>query len=535
MSLALALVMVFSLTTGASAAQPKAEQVAASINYDITVTFNGEAKALSNVNGKQVYPVSYEGTTYVPIRAIGYLLGLNVDWDQATRTVLLDKPANGQTADVKTAKPDDPKKTGTEAIRPVIDPGITVKYNGEVQTMKTATGAVVYPMIDGGTTYLPIRAVSNMLGLDVDWEQSTQTVKLTNTAKEKITVTGMDGKVYEFDADITPEELARIMHDIDLGIGDISDIVDNSTHDTLGDFKTSPNAEYVTETHVTNGWFSIDWTNAANGYIRIKLDEKATEYVHGYVRIAWIGQDGKAASDEYKIYSGEWFTIPLTGGDNEYAVSVRMVWQVAELPESIRGVSIPTLTARFNADINDGASRWVLSTPEIDFEHSPNTCAKALEITKNCKTDAEKITAVFNWVASNIKYDYALFENHSSFPSNEKDYNYYTNPDRILAAKSGVCEHFAVLMTAMLRSIGVECKYVEGFMKFNGSTTFTEGSLKGFAAHAWVSVSPDITGLDKKALGAGTDADGWTRLDPTNADSKSFTSNDDNYRVNMDK
>lgn len=537
MALALALSIGF-IPVNAYAAQaqdqPKAgaEQVAANINYDITVTFNGEAKALSNVNGQQVYPVLYGGTTYVPIRAIGYLLGLNVDWDQATRTVLLDKPANGQTADVKTAKPDDPKKTGTEAIRPVIDPGITVKYNGEVQTMKTATGAVVYPMIDGGTTYLPIRAVSNMLGLDVDWEQATQTVKLTNTAKEKITVTGMDGKVYEFDADITPEELARIMHDIDLGIGDISDIVDNSTHDTLGDFKTSPNAEYVTETHVTNGWFSIDWTNAANGYVRIKLDEKATEYVHGYVRIAWIGQDGKAASDEYKIYSGEWFTIPLTGGDNEYAVSVRMVWQVAELPESVRGVRIPTLTARFNADINDGASRWVLSTPEIDFEHSPNTCAKALEITKNCKTDAERITAVFNWVASNIKYDYALFENitarktadpgkrpPSLFPSNEKDYNYYTNPDRILAAKSGVCEHYAALMTAMLRSLGVECKCVGGFADANHDVNQNFSKLD---AHAWVAVNPKTGELNKTALGAGNsvdpktnEPDGWIRLDPT--------------------
>ena len=60
-ALALALALVLSLTTGASAAQPKAEQVAASINYDITVEFNGEAKALSNVNGQQVYPVLYGG------------------------------------------------------------------------------------------------------------------------------------------------------------------------------------------------------------------------------------------------------------------------------------------------------------------------------------------------------------------------------------------------------------------------------------------------------------------------------------------
>ena len=484
-ALALALALVLSLTTGASAAQPKAEQVAASINYDITVEFNGEAKALSNVNGQQVYPVLYGGTTYVPIRAIGYLLGLNVNWEQSTRTVLLDKPGDGQTADIKTAKPDDPKKTGTQAIKPVIDPGITVKYNGEAQTMKTATGATVYPMIDGGTTYLPIRAVSNMLGLEVDWEQGTQTVKLASTK-------------------------------------------------------------------ASNEYLELDWSTANDGYIRVKVADDVSEHLMGKCKITHvINEYGHTSTDSYELKDGRWYNIPLKGGDTEYAVLLSAKWDWDSFPEInghqtapddvsaiMQEMGNPMLTARFTPQIKDPDAVYLLSTPVIDFENAPNTRAKALELTKNCKTDAEKITAVFNWVSNrnNIRYNNALV--------NKSDPDFDYDLDAILAAGSGVCRHYAALMAGMLRSVGVECQCVVGDIYNPGSKN---ANAEGWAGHAWVAVKPKTGKLDMAALGAGKDQDcavwgtadgyeieytdtGWIRLDPTNAGSPN-TSIDSRYRA----
>lgn len=541
--------------------QPKAEQVAASINYDITVTFNGEAKALSNVNGQQVYPVLYGGTTYVPIRAIGYLLGLNVDWDQATRTVLLDKPANGQTADIKTAKPDDPKKTGTQAIRPTIDPGITVKYNGEAQTMKTATGAVVYPMIDGGTTYLPIRAVGNMLGLDVDWEQTTQTVKLTGKAAgQDITVDTPKGKIVINTGD-TSTNIRKTLEDA----GVSKDMVENILTVIIGKKPTSdPDTNTVTNDRVANDWLTLDWSTAKDGYIRVKVSDKLGDIIMGNFNGAWIDENGKKHTFNYGgLIPGVEYDIPLEGGSTEYAVALYAGFQVCEhlRPEEARGLVIPGVTARFTVEMDNPDSCWLVSTPRINFKNSQNTCIKALEITKNCTTEAEKITAVFNWVSSNIKYDHAMAarmeaskQNPSNRPSqthetdcfddpdSDNHWDYRTSslsmydeldPDRILAAKSGVCQHYAALMTAMLRSLGIECKYVEGLMKpSNGDWT----------AHAWVAVNPKTGTLNKSALGAGKDYEpakigegpnehptGWIRLDPTNAHVPNFTSNDANY------
>lgn len=69
---------------------------------------------------------------------------------------------------------------GYETVTASLAYPISVKYNGEIQTMTDATGARVYPIAYNGTTYLPVRAVGNMLGLTVDWDQEEQTVLLTS-------------------------------------------------------------------------------------------------------------------------------------------------------------------------------------------------------------------------------------------------------------------------------------------------------------------------------------------------------------------
>lgn len=57
---------------------------------------------------------------------------------------------------------------------------IKIMLDGVVVTPKDAAGNVVEPFIVDGTTYLPIRAVANALGLGVGWNQQTSTVLLTS-------------------------------------------------------------------------------------------------------------------------------------------------------------------------------------------------------------------------------------------------------------------------------------------------------------------------------------------------------------------
>ena len=90
-----------------------------------------------------------------------------------------------------------------EEIKALLNYGITVKYNGDVQTMYDAQGTRVYPITYNGTTYVPIRAVSNMLGIAVDWDGANNTVLLGENSKSrpeanKVLQRGVvNGKTYE--------------------------------------------------------------------------------------------------------------------------------------------------------------------------------------------------------------------------------------------------------------------------------------------------------------------------------------------------
>jgi transglutaminase-like putative cysteine protease len=71
--------------------------------------------------------------------------------------------------------------------------------------------------------------------------------------------------------------------------------------------------------------------------------------------------------------------------------------------------------------------------------------------------------------------------------------------DEALAAKAGVCQDFAHIMTALVRASGIPCRYVSGYLapRSSGHDRSTE-----HATHAWVeALLPDL---------------GWVGFDPTN-------------------
>lgn len=88
LTLALAFAVVFGMIVGANAADTL-KTITASLNYGITIKYNGEVQEMKDANGNRVYPISYEGTTYLPVRAVANLLGIEVNWDGATNTVWL--------------------------------------------------------------------------------------------------------------------------------------------------------------------------------------------------------------------------------------------------------------------------------------------------------------------------------------------------------------------------------------------------------------------------------------------------------------
>lgn len=59
------------------------------VDYNISLEFNEEKRALYDVNGNEVFPFVYQGTTYVPIRGVSTLFGADIGYDAETKTAVI--------------------------------------------------------------------------------------------------------------------------------------------------------------------------------------------------------------------------------------------------------------------------------------------------------------------------------------------------------------------------------------------------------------------------------------------------------------
>jgi hypothetical protein len=62
------------------------------VSFDnIKINIDGKTILPKDANGNTVEPFIYNGTTYLPVRAVGDALGKTVSWDPATKTVYLSE------------------------------------------------------------------------------------------------------------------------------------------------------------------------------------------------------------------------------------------------------------------------------------------------------------------------------------------------------------------------------------------------------------------------------------------------------------
>ena len=95
----LTLMVLTSFCMGVGVSQGlEAREVTAQLRPDFVIVIDQETAHFSDVNGSEVYPLLYEGTTYLPLRAIGNLMGKQVDWDEQSKTVTHCARASGWSA-----------------------------------------------------------------------------------------------------------------------------------------------------------------------------------------------------------------------------------------------------------------------------------------------------------------------------------------------------------------------------------------------------------------------------------------------------
>jgi transglutaminase-like putative cysteine protease len=90
---------------------------------------------------------------------------------------------------------------------------------------------------------------------------------------------------------------------------------------------------------------------------------------------------------------------------------------------------------------------------------------------------------------------------HEDFEYDRQATTVATPGDEVLARRQGVCQDFAHLQIACLRSLGLAARYVSGYLRTDASPGHA-GLIGADATHAWLSVF--CPGL------------GWVDIDPTN-------------------
>lgn len=71
------------------------QEIKAYLNGDLKVKVNGQPVQLNDEQGNAILPITYEGNTYLPVRAVAGALKVAVDYDKETSTVLLGEKTEG--------------------------------------------------------------------------------------------------------------------------------------------------------------------------------------------------------------------------------------------------------------------------------------------------------------------------------------------------------------------------------------------------------------------------------------------------------
>ncbi len=231
----------------------------------------------------------------------------------------------------------------------------------------------------------------------------------------------------------------------------------------------------------------IDISNMTQGYIMVKYTGTAEK-----VKMQLRHTDYEPYT--YDLVPGADFeAFPLAPGDGHYTVTIN---------ENISGTKYAVVdTAEFDVTIENVFGPFLHPSQYVDFTESSQAISIGEQLARSANTDLEALGNIYQYVISNVSYDYELADTVKTF--------YIPSIDNTLNTKKGICFDYAVLMTSMLRSQQIPTQLVLGYA--------------GQVYHAWISVYTEETGWINNIIEF--DGNEWKLMDPTFASTGSSSPN----------
>ena len=227
------------------------------------------------------------------------------------------------------------------------------------------------------------------------------------------------------------------------------------------------------------GKATIDYSNTKDGFVMVRYTAATTRQLKVQVK-------GPAITYTYNLTPGEWEVFPLTDGSGTYQTLVY---------ENISGTRYSTVAAvGFTVTLENELVPFLQPSQYVNYSAAPNVVATAAELVQGKTKTLDKVKSIYDFAIGHLTYDNYLAATVQS--------GYVPDLDAVLEKKSGICFDYAAMMTGMLRSQGVPCKMVFGYV--------------GTAYHAWISVWTEETGWVDTIYFDGVS---WKQMDPTFASS----------------
>lgn len=228
----------------------------------------------------------------------------------------------------------------------------------------------------------------------------------------------------------------------------------------------------------TGNGCAIDTSAVSEGYVGASAQSDS--------RLKFQVSKGEMSYNYDLPNDGTPIVVPVNMGDGAYTFRVMQNTSgnnYVELFSVIENVNLASETAPF-----------LVPNMFVDYDESSAVVAKARELAQGAANEGDVVRNIYEWVVDNITYDHDKAAELASVTG------YVPDPDATLAAGSGICFDYASLGAAMLRSLGIPCKVITGYVSPDDvyhawNMVYIDGE--------WVSVEISIKPND------------WTRVDLT--------------------
>ncbi|MDR1158733.1 MAG: transglutaminase domain-containing protein [Oscillospiraceae bacterium] len=235
----------------------------------------------------------------------------------------------------------------------------------------------------------------------------------------------------------------------------------------------------------------IDATNKNDGYVKVRYLNETSKKIK--VRINKLDASGREGTEYTYDLSGKGVaeTFSFQSGNGKYRIKVL---------ENIEGTKYSVAqTETVDVSLKDEYAPFLIPIQHINYQSTSKAVLKAKELTKDAKTELEKVQLIYRFIVNHIVYD----KQKAQLVIDGKLSGYIPSVDTVLADRKGICFDYSSLMGAMLRSLNIPTKLIMGYVAPNNAYhAWNEVYIKG---EGWIKINSSIY----------FDGENWSRMDST--------------------